>query len=322
MAPNNAATGEQQLKRVLPYGLLFFMGAAWGLAISLAKVASTSGGHPVGLALWQVCVSGSLLLTAAAFSAGIPRLHRDVVRFGLVCGGVGVAFPAVALFWTTLHLPAGITAIAFASMPLFTYLLSILFGVERRERGRLIGVFVGLVAMALIVLPKNALPAPGLAPWVLLALVASVSMSFENFYAGGFRPVGASSIQLSCARQLGAVVLLAPMAFLSGNTIAAFEPWGTVQWAATGTGILSGAAYTTLLYVIRSAGPVFASQCAYLITLAGIAWGMVIFEERHSFYVWLALALTLGGIALVRPRAPQSLLGRVGLGPRGGRLRE
>ena len=298
----------------LSYGLLLFMGVAWGLAISLAKVGSTNGGHPVGLALWQVSVSGSLLLLVSLFAGGAPRPKPDILRFSLICGGAGVAFPAIALFWTTLYLPAGITAIAFASMPLFTYLLSVTFRVERRERRRLIGVLVGLAAMTLIVVPDGALPGPGLAPWVFLALLASLSMSFENFYAGGYRPAGASSVQLSCVRQLGAVLYLSPIAFFTETWIPLFEPWGMIQWAATGTGLLSGAAYTTLLYVIRTAGPVFASQTAYLITLAGIAWGMAIFGERHSLYVWLALVLTLAGIALVRPRAPRSLIAEPGSG--------
>ena len=45
---------------------------------------------------------------------------------------------------------------------------------------------------------------------MLLALAASVSMSIENFYAGGYRPAGATSLQLSCVRQLGAIVFLLP----------------------------------------------------------------------------------------------------------------
>ena len=66
--------------------------------------------------------------------------------------------------------------------------------------------------------------------------------------------------------------------------------------------VASATAYTLLLHVIRSAGPVFASQSAYVITLAGVFWGIVLLGERHSLYVWAALALMLVGLALVRPR--------------------
>lgn len=302
LAGGSAAFAAGRQTGPLAYGLLLFMGIAWGLAVSCSKIASTSGGHPVGLALWQVSISGTMLLIAALASGRPPSLRRDVLRFCLVCGVTGVAFPAMALFWCTQHLPAGIVAIAFASMPLFTYLLSVGFAVEAGERRRLFGVVIGIAAMALLVLPESALPEPGLAPWVVLALVASLSMSFENIYAGGFRPPGVATVPLSCGRQLSAVLVLLPIALATGTTVPLLAPWGTVQWAATATGVLSGVAYTTYLHVIRTCGPVFASQSAYVITLAGVAWGMLLFEERHSLTIWLALALTLAAIALVRPR--------------------
>ena len=294
----------------LSYAFLLFMGVAWGLAISLAKLAGSHGGHPVGLALWQVCTSGSLLLVLSLVTGPRRRPNPGILRFSLICGAVGVAFPAIALFWSALYLSAGVVALAFASMPLFTYLLSVLFGIEKNERRRLLGVVVGLSAIALLVLPREALPGPGLAPWVLLGVAASISMSFENIYAGGYRPPGSSSIHLSCGRQLGAVLYLTPIALLTGTAIPLLEPWGVVQWAATGTGVAAGAAYTVLLHVIRTSGPVFASQTAYVITIAGVGWGMILFGERHSVYLWITLALTLAAITLVKPRQPRAM-GRV-----------
>jgi len=282
------------------------MGVGWGLAVSFSKIASTSGGHPVGLALWQVIVSGSLLLTLGLmrFRPSAPRWN--VIGFSMFCGACGVAFPAYALFQAANYLPAGIVAIAFASMPMFTYVISILFHIEHSNRIRWLGVAVGLTAMALLILPEGALPDANQTPWVVLALVASVSMSLENAYAGAMRPPHISSIQLSCGRQLGAVCLLLPIALLTDTMMPIFEPWGPMQWAATGTGVLSGLCFTTLLYVIHTSGPVFASQTAYLITIAGVIWGMILFGEQHSLFIWGALILTLIGCALVRPRASAS----------------
>ncbi len=290
----------------LAYGLIGFMGLIWGLAVSLSKIAGLAGGHPVGLAQWQVIVAGSLLLIACIVTAKLPPLRLDVARFGLICGAAGVAFPAMALFTSALHLPAGIVAIAFASMPLFTYLMAVIFRIEEGTARRLSGVLLGLAAMALLIVPRGALPEPGMAPWVLLSLAASVSMSFENFYAGGYRPEGVGSLQLSCARQWGAALLLTPLALATGTAVPLDAGWGTIQWAATGTGLISGIAYTCLLYVIRTSGPIFATQSSYVITLAGVGWGMLLFGEHHSLYIWLALALTLVAIALVKPRTPRA----------------
>jgi drug/metabolite transporter (DMT)-like permease len=288
------------------YALLLLMGILWGLALSLAKIGVLAGGHPIGMALWQVSTSSALLLGLLLLQSKLPVIRADVARFGLICGSCGVAFPAIALFWCALYLPAGVVAIAFASMPLFTYLLAVMLKIERAQRSRLLGVFIGLMAMTLLVLPESALPAPGLAPWVLLALVASMSMSIENSYAGGYRPPTVGTLELSFVRQGTAVILLLPLALISGTTLPLFESWGTAQYSATGNGVLSGVAFTILLYVIKTAGPVFASQTAYVITLAGVAWGMILFAETHSIFIWLALALTLLAIGMVRPQSPSS----------------
>ena len=62
------------------------------------------------------------------------------------------------------------------------------------------------------------------------------------------------------------------------------------------------AADSLYIYLIGQAGPVFASQVAYAVTLAGVLWGMALFGERHSPWIWLSLALMLAGLALVTPR--------------------
>ena len=203
------------------YVLLLLMGALWGLALSVAKIGVQAGGHPVGMGLWQVTTSAILLLCILFMQSKRPVVRADVARFGLICGSCGVAFPSIALFWCARYLPAGVVAIAFASMPLFTYLIAVMLRIERSQRRRLLGVVVGLVAMALLVLPESALPEPGLAPWVLLALIASISMSIENSYAGGFRPPrgGFSRTQLRSAGDRGIVVASHRLDFGNGSAL-------------------------------------------------------------------------------------------------------
>ncbi len=303
--------------RLVALGLLLVMGTAWGGAVALAKLATAHGGHPVGLAFWQTACGGALLGTLSLLRRRPPPLVPSVIRFNLVCGSVGVALPAIGLFWSATHLSAGVVAVAFASMPLFTYGLAVLFAVEPPERLRLAGVATGLGAVLLLVLPQEALPSAGLVPWVLLALASSVFMSVENLYIAMRRPPGLDSLPLSCGRQLAAAALLAPAAFALDATVPLFAPWGTVQWAATGMAFASASAYTVFLHVIRTSGPVFASQSAYVITIAGVLWGMALFGERHSLFFWGALALMLLGLLLVRPRRdPASDPADIGSSPR------
>jgi drug/metabolite transporter (DMT)-like permease len=47
---------------------------------------------------------------------------------------------------------------------------------------------------------------------------------------------------------------------------------------------------------------VFTSQVANLVTLCGVLWGMILFGERHSAWIWLSLATMMAGVFLVAPR--------------------
>ncbi|MEM7222137.1 MAG: DMT family transporter [Pseudomonadota bacterium] len=294
-------------KRLGAFGLLLVMGAAWGATLSLAKIAVAEGGHPIGLAQWVTTCSGLFLLLAATLSGRLSRPNRQVARFSAVCGLVGSVLPALAMFAAAKHLAAGVLAISLATMPLMTYGLSVLLRVERAQRRRLLGVLLGLAAVALMVAPETSLPQAGLAPWVLLALTGSFGYACENLFIALRRPPGLDGLMLACGRQIAAALMLTPVALGLGVSVPLVAPWGALQWSVSAMAALTAVAFTCFLHVIRTAGPVFASQTAYIITIAGVLWGMALFGERHSPWIWAALALMLAGLSLVRPRAGRDL---------------
>ena len=68
-------------------------------------------------------------------------------------------------------------------------------------------------------------------------------------------------------------------------------------------------AYGLFLYLVIYAGPVFASQTAYVVTLSGVFWGILIFNESHSVWIWLSMALMIVALSLVQPRQMRSVKG-------------
>lgn len=299
----------QSLKdKLLPYCLLFLMGAAWGLVVSLHKIATEAGAHPVGVALWQVCTGGAVLLIITTIIARPKRIRVDVVRFSFVCGFIGTALPSIFLAWAARELPAGVVSIGLTLMPASVYGLAVLMKVEAAETRRLFGLALGLVGVALIVLPDTALPDASKAPFVGLIVIAAICFSIESVYAGGYRPPNVSSMQLTCGRQFAAVAMLIPVALVTNTAIPVFVEWGPMQYAVTAAGFLTAAAFSTWLYVINTSGPIFASQTSYLVTAFGLAWGILLFDERHSLYVWASLLVLMVALTLVRPKAPKSRL--------------
>ncbi len=65
---------------------------------------------------------------------------------------------------------------------------------------------------------------------------------------------------------------------------------------------INAVCFGLFIYLITYAGVIFSTQVAYLITISGVAWGIVIFDEQHSVWVWLSLACILMGLTLIRPR--------------------
>jgi drug/metabolite transporter (DMT)-like permease len=45
-------------------------------------------------------------------------------------------------------------------------------------------------------------------------------------------------------------------------------------------------------------------MAGYIITVSGVFWGILFFQEVHSSWVWASLILMMGGMALVTPREP------------------
>jgi drug/metabolite transporter (DMT)-like permease len=101
---------------------------------------------------------------------------------------------------------------------------------------------------------------------------------------------------------LMASVVLVPVVLATDTFVPMGFPWGAVEWAVIGMMAVNALSYSVFYHLIQTAGPVFATQMAYVVTIAGVAWGIVIFGEQHSLWVWAALGLMLAGLALVTPR--------------------
>ena len=48
------------------------------------------------------------------------------------------------------------------------------------------------------------------------------------------------------------------------------------------------------------------SQSSFLSVIFGVFFGIVLLGEQHSLYIWVAIALILGGVALVNARRAKS----------------
>lgn len=286
---------------LVAWTVLAAVGLGWGSGQLLSKIATGTDFHPLGMAFWQTVV-GIVLFTGAALATGrrLP-LSRAHLAFYLVCGLIGTALPHTLSFAAIRHLPVGVQSIVLSAVPMMTLLLSVPLGLDRAEPRRLAGLALGLVAVLMIAVPEASLPEPGQAAWLVLPVIVALSYAAENVVIARWRPPGLGPIEVMCGLTWGSAVLIAPAMLATGG----WEPLvraGPEELALLGTSVVHVFCYFGLVWLIAHAGPVFASQVGYVVTAAGVAWGMAVLGERHSAWVWAALALMFAGLALVRPR--------------------
>jgi drug/metabolite transporter (DMT)-like permease len=284
------------------WALLLLGGGLWGVTFSLAKIATEGGAHPIGISLWQA-IFGAVLLTAfdGARRRRLP-LDGDHLRFYAACGVLGTAVPGTLYFYAAPHLPAGVLAVTVATIPMMTFVGALAARIDRMAAGRLLGIVLGIVAVAMIALPDSSLPEPGAAPWVLVALVAAACYAGENIVIALVRPGGSDAVTVLRGMLSAAALLLAPAVALTGSFVPIGWPPGAVEHSIFGMALINVISYGLFVYLVSRAGPLFASQLAYVVTLSGVIWGMLVFAETHSAWIWGAIVVMMAGLALVSPR--------------------
>lgn len=278
------------------------MGLAWGLSFSLGKIAVHNGIAPFGINQFQITVAGiALLIITLVRRKPIMELRHSFWLL-LVIAILGAAVPGVLFYYASAHVQAGILAITIALIPLMTYGASIPLGIDTFSRLRFAGLILGVAAILFIAVPEDSLPDRAALPWIMLACVASLCYAAENIVLGFQKAVLIGPIRLAMAMNLIAAILLLPITIATDSVFIPTWPLDSGELAVIVLSLITLVIYTLFVMSVAKFGAVFASQTGYIVTLAGVFWGILIFNEQHSSWVWLSLILMLLGLAFVLPR--------------------
>ena len=295
--------------RARPLVMLVAVGAGGGLMVSLVRLATTGGVPFIPFAFWTTAFAAAVLLGLALARRTPPRFKLDHLRAYAILGALGVALPLSIFAYVSPKLPAAVVAVAQTLTPIMTYALALAVGAERFRWLSVLGIALGFAGVLLIVVPGGSLPEPGMAVWVLFSLLTAISFALAFIAAARFRPPEAASLCMAAGTLCVGAVFLLPAMAIDGT-------WWLFDSGLDegGLSLVAMAALYALLWVffyeiIRLAGPVFFSTNNYLVPIAGVAWGMVIFGESLSGWVWAALALMIAALILMSARAARAARG-------------
>ncbi len=293
-------------KPLLPWCAMIYMGCMWGLSFSLSKLATDYGGAPLGISFWSTFFSGGLLWLYCMFTGRRFVLNWALIKTLCILGLLGSALPGLLFYYAASQVPAGVLSITVTLAPIFTYALALLVRVEGFSKLRFIGLILGLTSISVIVLPETSLPSKSAAIWVMLACLSSFFYACENIYLGIAELDDIGPLRLSCGMGFASAAFLFIPAFITGALTETLSISTELTLTIFGLSVIGATAYACFVFTVRVSGPIFASQVGYIVTVCGIVWGIVIFGEVHSAWIWVAFVLMMLGLICVSPRKTSS----------------
>ena len=281
--------------------VLVALGLGWGVTQPLGKLATSTGHQPFGLIFWQLVICTLLLGTMSLVRGKGLVLTRPALVFAAVVAVLGTLVPNATFYTSVGHLPSGIMSILISAVPMLSFPIALALGMDRFSLPRLAGLLLGLIGVGLIAAPGAGVPV-ALLGFVPLALVGPLFYALEANYVARFGTAGMDPVQAMFMASLVGVVLCLPLALASGQWIDPRGAWTVAEWALIGSSVVHALCYAGYVWLAAQAGAVFAAQCSYLVTGAGVIWAMVILGERLPPMLWGAFVVMVSGVALVQPR--------------------
>ena len=297
-----AAAVAERGKRRLYVAMMFVLGLGWGATQPLGKMATMSGHGPFGLIFWQLVVCVAVLGGLSLARGKGLVLNRATLKFYTIVAVMGTLVPNATFYISAARLPSGIMSIIISAVPMLAFPLALALGMERFALKRLAGLVLGLTAVAIIAAPGAALPDPAMAAFLPVALVGPLFYAMEATYVARNGTEGMDAVQAMFGASLVGLILCFPVTMATGQFIDPLAGFGRAEAALVASSVIHALMYAGYVWLAARAGSVFAAQCSYLVTGAGIFWAMALLGERFSPFVWLAVGLLLCGVALVTPR--------------------
>jgi drug/metabolite transporter (DMT)-like permease len=291
--------------KLAPWGCIFFAGIAWGLSFSLSKIVVEAGFEPLGITLFQAFIAAISLYIVCLLRRRPLRVIITNIRLVVAIALLHSVLPGPIIFISIDHLQAGIVTIIIALVPMMTYGISIPFGIEKFNRIRIMGLVMGMVAILLILLPENSLPDRAAVPWILFVMLAALCYAFEGIVLSLRSAATVGPVRLAMGANACAVLMLTPFVYWTDTFAWPGFAVSVTNLSLVGLGVISALALTTFMHAVSQYGPIFATQTGYIVTISGVFWGMAIFGDVHSFWIWGALATMIIGLGLVQPNKAQ-----------------
>jgi drug/metabolite transporter (DMT)-like permease len=277
------------------FGLLLVTGSLLGLALPLGRIATNAG---VSGMVWAFVISlgaGGILLGAMALRGRRIHLTAHKLRYFSIVALVSYALPNLLMFSAISHLGAGYTGIMYTLSPIITLILSILLGVRRPNALGMAGIVIGFAGAAMVATTRGEAGQPAALIWVVIGLLAPVSLAIGNIYRTWDWPGDTGPTELAVGSHLAsAAMLLAGVLTLQGG--AGLQLLWQVPWVVAVQAISAAVMFPAYFRLQAVGGPVYLSQMGYVAAAIGLFSGTLFLGEHYQMLTWVGALIVVVGV--------------------------
>ena len=236
-----------------------------------------------------------------ALRVTFPELLSSMFLGGLLLGfGIG------NLSLAEQYVPSGVAALIIAALPIWVTIFQRIAGVKTRKI-TLAGIFIGLLGVAIIVLPGGTGPAPGADPdkvkfWMFMILIGNIAWAFGTFMTQRI-PIPKDPFVLTAYEMLFGGLAISVASYWKGerfsleliSNMSVTSKWAWIYLVLIGS-IMGYGAY---IWLLNNTSLSLASTYAYVNPVIAVLLGLIVLNEPVAWPLFLGGVVVLSGVALV-----------------------
>ncbi len=275
---------------------LLALAAIWGASFLFMRWGAPEFGA-LSLAWLRVLLASLALLPLLAWHQGRPSLVllRQHWRALLGLSLMTSALPFVLFAYAALHLPAGLSSILNATVPMWSALVAWWWLKQAPTAWRSLGLVLGFGGVVLLVWTKTGLGGDARFWAVLACLMATLNYAVSAVGTKRWLD-GVPPLVVATGSQLGATMWLTlPGLWAWPTTLPGAPAWASLVALAL---LCTGVAYILYFRLIARVGPTNAVTVTFLIPVFAILWGALFLAEALTWPMLGGGLMVLGGTAL------------------------
>ena len=234
------------------------------------------------------------------------KIKRNELISSIFLGGLLLGFGIGNLTLAERFVPSGIAALIIAALPIWVTIFQSLVGIKHK-RITLFGIFIGLVGVALVVLPGGTGPAPGADPtkvkfWMFMILIGNIAWAFGTFMTQRI-PIPKDPFVLTSYEMLFGGIALTIAGFFRGEKVnlevisqmTLTSKWAWVYMVLIGSIV----GYGAYIWLLSNASLSLASTYAYVNPVVAVLLGFLILGEPLKWPLFVGGLIILTGVALI-----------------------